>query len=341
LNRATPATRTAAPERTSRPRLEELESRLVPAVTFHGGPVIPHATVDTVYYGQYWTAPSSSPDYTAAQQDMNGLDQFFRTITGSPYLSMLGEYGVGKGQFFTRNVVNGPAANTTVTESTIQGMLQSQFLSGALGAPSTSNVVFVFLPPNVHSQYDDQNSFMGHHSAVTVPYLQWEYLGSSWVPIVTWTQVAYAVVPHPQGNLADNGYNLTNLSTDFQKQTEISSHELAEAVTNPYDYQDSSGNWHGGWWDSNGNEIGDLANQQVAWLDGYAVQREWSNYWNRSVAPLFDAGNAPFIAGQITQYYWTQTAEGRSGLVMTDLYGFTNVDWQLSDGTWSGWYLVG
>jgi len=56
----------------------------------------------------------------------------------------------------------------------------------------------------------------------------------------------------------------------FDTLTEVSSHELAEAVTNP------AGN---AWWDptADGDEIGDLCNRQTVRLGGYQGQTEWSN----------------------------------------------------------------
>ena len=145
----------------------------------------------------------------------------------------------------------------------------------------------------------------------------------------------YAVIPHPQGNLADNGYNLTGLTTDFQKQTEIVSHELAEGVTDPdgNGWRDYTHNPQDGWW-----EIGDIVNQQVAWLDRYAVQREWSNYWRSGIAPLFDTGGALLsFPGQYV--YGARTAEGRSGWLAP--LPLMQMSWQLDDGSSSGWYVLG
>ena len=147
----------------------------------------------------------------------------------------------------------------------------------------------VFLPPNVHSQNDQGD--LAHHGSFYMPVQRFVgapgSLQGGWVTV--YQEVFYAVIPHPQGNLADNGYNLTGLTTDFQKQTEIVSHELAEGVTDPdgNGWRDYTHNPQDGWW-----EIGDIVNQQVAWLDGYAVQREWSNYWRSGIAPLFDTGGA-------------------------------------------------
>jgi hypothetical protein len=321
-------------------QLETLEDRQVPSVSFHGGSVIPHAQVTNVYYGQDWSQQAN-------QSDIQNLNQFTKTITGSSYMSMLGEYGVGMGSYQGSDVqASGPAANTTVSESTIQNMLAGEILSYRVPAPSASTVYAVYLPPNVHSQLDVQYSDMAHHNSFLAPVGYWYWNGSSSQYGIYYTRAYYAVVPHPQGNLADNGYNLTSLTSDFQKQTELLSHELAETVTDPQVWQDSSG-WHGtGWHDGTngnylGNEIGDLVNQQVAWLDGYAVQREWSNYFQTGIAPAWDTSGGYTYWGGWSAQGSTQTAQGRHGLVAIQQYGPLQYNWQLDDGSYAGWFIVG
>src|SRR5205807_693887 len=92
--------------------VEALEDRQVPSVTAHSGLVIPHVQVQSVYYGQDWTK-STNPT------NANQLDAYLTDITHSSYMSMLGEYGVGLGQFAGRDQVAGttsPKANDRVTE---------------------------------------------------------------------------------------------------------------------------------------------------------------------------------------------------------------------------------
>jgi hypothetical protein len=50
--------------------------------------------------------------------------------------------------------------------------------------------------------------------------------------------------------------------------TEVCSHELAEAVTDPE---------LNAWWDPVNDEIGDICNRHAARLGGFLVQTEWSN----------------------------------------------------------------
>jgi hypothetical protein len=64
--------------------------------------------------------------------------------------------------------------------------------------------------------------------------------------------------------------------------TEVSSHELCEAITDPT---------LSTWWDPNtGNEIGDICNRQTVRLGNYLVQTEWSNSQTScAIAPLLAA----------------------------------------------------
>jgi hypothetical protein len=318
----------------ARLRLEALEDRSVPSVTFHGGPVVPHAQVTNLFLGNDWYQPSN-------RADIWGLNQFMGTITHSSYMSMLGEYGVGQGSFAGGTLLPGPSASapgsppTVVSEGYIQGTLFNLAFTGQI-APTANSVYVIWLPPNVQSALDNTYSFMGHHN-------------SYWVldPSYNWHNVYYVVMPHPQGNVADNGYNLNGL-TDFQKQTVLVSHELSEAVTDPQVWQDSTGAiaYGTGWHDgpsvySLGNEIGDLANLQVAYLDGYAVQREWSNYFGRGIVPARDTQGAFIYAGSWDAMFSIQTAEGRQGQKSIQPNGLTQYHWQLDDGSSTGWFIVG
>jgi hypothetical protein len=98
-------------------------------------------------------------------------------------------------------------------------------------------------------------------------------------------------------------WGIGNASPDTEARTDFQLTDTQPAVIGragghhvPYldPAKDAGGTWHGtGWHDGTsgtalGNEIGDLANLDYTILDGYVVQREWSNYFNRDLAPLID-----------------------------------------------------
>ena len=84
--------------------------------------------------------------------------------------------------------------------------------------------------------------------------------------------VYYAVIPYPTGNVSS--LPLTN----FQQETLVLSHEIAEAVTDP----DTQGGWFDG---RSGEEIGDIAEGTSGMLNGYVVQGVWSQIDRKNIIP--------------------------------------------------------
>jgi hypothetical protein len=327
--------------------LENLEERAVPAVVFHGGPVISHVDLETVYYGQDWAKSANQPD-------LQQLDGFARTITHSSYLAMLGEYGVGMGNFSQHDMVTGsatPANGDTVTDAQIQAMLANEIYNGNLNESAGQQVYLVYLPPGVHSQFDENASYLAHHYSFT---MTMRYIASDGSTAYYQDTVPYAVIPDPNTNPVWQTHTLQNTGagdisegwTNFQKQTEVTSHELAEALTDPVVWKDAAG-WHGtGWHDGTsgntlGEEIGDIANLDYTSLDGYVVQRVWSNYFTRDVAPLVDT-----FGINLWGYLYPQSVNsgGRQGFVWGGgvywgTYFLPSYTWKLDDGTWSGFFI--
>jgi hypothetical protein len=317
--------RTARDRRPRRPRLEPLENLRLLSLTYHGGPVISHPEVETVYWGQDWSASKGTLAYLQPtqvygsfpagdnQRQINEIDNFFTNITNSPYMDLLNQYsGVGRGLFEGHDVspesTTPPANGATVTDPQIQSMLNGEILAGRVPSPLDQNqLYFVFMPPNVVVYAYGATSthdFAGYH------YLFKDSLGQT---------VHYAVIPYPGPVLA------------FGSQTFAASHELAEAATDPE---------LNGWYDSGvgpqHGEIGDLAFPQGGNLNGYSVSSLWSNKDNAVVLPQ--------------GYSHTTSHTGYIGsiTVLTNVWGYPYIFGIGSDGTvyyqdqdfsgnWSGW----
>jgi hypothetical protein len=345
--------RPAATRRNSiRPVLEGLDDRIVPAVTYHGGPVIPHVEVQNVFYGQGW----NSDTWGIGRYVLN---KFQSDITQSPYMAMLGEYGVGRGHFGGYDTVAGassPADYTTVQEGTIQNMLASEIVGGRLPEENGQRLYFVYLPANVASQFDVDHGFLGHHRSFQMQMPHTINLGFTQFTYYTTDTVYYAVIPNPVGNATWPGLN------SFQQQTKVSSHELAEAVTNP--------DLSGGWWDSDryiyihsplgwyatpnphyGDEIGDYANNDVVSFVAngttYTVQKEWSAYLGYSIIAR---GNSEWWLNQPTSgwpftHTWSYGVQFNNGPAETlhrgiGVDGAFYMNWEISPGDYSGWFTL-
>jgi hypothetical protein len=252
--------------RLTRPTLEPLEDRKLMSVVYGGGPLLDHVQIETVFYGQQWH------DDPALYQSTGTIDGYFNDITQSSYMDLLNEYGVGRGSF-RDGVINlgDPPRGSVVDDTEIQTMLDTGIHQGYFDAPSPNQLYFVYTLPNVlvtSGNGDSQTEFLGYHTMFNDP---------------TLGPIYYAVIPHPIGNSDIFGFN------SFQQQTDVSSHELAEAVTDP-DVQT-------GWQDpaaGAGGEIGDLAEGYHGLLDGYVVQAEYLNSYGGPVIPY---GSTPYFPG--------------------------------------------
>jgi hypothetical protein len=260
--------------RRSRLDLEHLEERRLLAVTYHSGPVLRNVEVEPVFYGQYWNS-------LAGQQQASDLDNFLSYLTNSSYMDMLGEYGVARGELVNHGIVAGTATSAaSVDDTTLQQTLDNDIADGLLPPPDTNRLYIVFTAPNVdvtQGGQDSAHNFYGYHDFFAGP---------------AGAQIYYAVIAHPIGN--GTFYNLNV----FQTLTKVTSHELAEAVTDP---------GVGGWYDDRtGYEIGDLADgpQNLGLLNGYVVQAEWSARQRAVVLPSdaqwIDATSVSLSAKSIT-----------------------------------------
>ncbi len=222
-----------------------------PALQNHGGPVLTSVEVVPIYWGADWSNATNAPLATQ-------VDQFFDFILSSSYMDLLSEYGsattpirhgrrIRSVHFPASEPGSVTATGRQVTDAQIQQALQGWIAAGKVPATTANTLYFVYLPPNVVSVMQDGEqscvAFCGYHSAVG--------------------NVYYAVIPYATCNGCVFAGNFLDTLT------EVTSHELAEAVTDPA---------LNAWWDSNsGNEIGDICNRQTVRLGGYLVQTEWSN----------------------------------------------------------------
>jgi len=234
--------------------VEQLESRKLLTFTFHGGALLANVEAQAVYLGSDWKTS------TALQSQAAATDQYLATLVQSPYMDMLTNagYNVGRGTA-TAGAVDNIALNKTtgITDAQIQSEIQSMINSGQLNAPDANRLYVVNVEPGVvvHEGSGASNTtFLGYHSA---------FAGttSAGAPV----DVHYAVIPAPgtpNFTSASQGF-----SSDFNEVTSVTSHELAESVTDPnVNYKLL------GWYDDQKNgEIADFTHVNTV-MSGYVVQ---------------------------------------------------------------------
>jgi hypothetical protein len=242
----------------ARPRLEALEDRQVPTVSFFGGNVLSGVQAQALYLGnEFSSTPASAEPAT--------LDAFLKDITGGPYLQALARagYNVGPGSAVAGAVDNTSlTVGSTISDAFIRSRLQADVKSGLLQAPNANTLYVVYVEPDVavnlgFGQGTTQQGILGYHTA---------FLAANGAPI------RYAVVVSPSG--AAHNSVLPEATTAIDQLTAVTSHELAEAVTDP-DINSNVNNGRLGWFDPRRGEIGDITeNNPSAYvrLDGHLVQ---------------------------------------------------------------------
>src|SRR6516225_9734846 len=245
--------------RPARLQVEALEDRQLLTVSFVGGNLLPQVQAQALFLGnEFSTAPANS--------EPAALDAFLKDITGGPYMQALTRagYNVGVGSAVAGAIDRTSlTAGSTISDAFIRSRLQADVNSGLLQAPNANTLYVVYVEPDVAvnlglGQGTTQQGILGYHTA---------FVGANGAPI------RYAVVVSP-GGAAGNSV-LPEATTATDQQTAVTSHELAEAVTDP----DVNSNVNGGrlgWVDlQRGQEIGDVTeNNPNAYvrLDGFLVQ---------------------------------------------------------------------
>jgi hypothetical protein len=298
----TPARRRPEARRV-RPQVEGLEDRRVMTVGLVSptGSVLPNVEVVPIFYGSHWhtDAPSDVGYLTNFLQDLVN-SPYMDMLTNAGYSDAAGNLvgrGSSTGAIFTSDggTYNGqyeqdtlgltPAANlsipnpgitnATLTNNSIQGTLQWWIKNDGQFAglqPDSNRLYVIFVEPGVEvsdpqptgnppvtttwtSGNEDPNQvshFYAYHDSFAGQDNSNHHVN-----------IRYAVVPYEDGGIVNNTNPWLSVRDTL---TEATSHEVAEAVTDP----DNSG-----FRDNNtGKEIGDIVANEVVYQHGYAVQRE-------------------------------------------------------------------
>ena len=236
-------------------------------MVYRGGPVITSVEVTTVFWG------ASVPNQSA-------LDAFYGTIVNSPYVDTLTEYDtptqhIGRGSFQTSYVDTDAPSDTQLSDDQIQTELARLIDQGALAHPDANTLFMIHFPAGVTISLQGSVScqqFCAYHSSFT-------HGGGN---------VYYGIIPDFSGGCASCGGE----PDQFDNTTVVSSHEVAEAMTDPnIGVANQTQDEHQlGWYDDQYSEIGDMCQGQSFTLDGYRVTKLWSNQASACVASKAGTG---------------------------------------------------
>ena len=241
---------------------------------YYGGRVLANPEVVAVLWGA-----------GVAPEVARGIGPFYAAAVESSYIDWLSEYdttlspvggGKGSGQHLGRGklvaTVSLPArGGSVVTDAVIQRALSAGLTAGALPKPGPDTVYMVSLPRGVSVEADGGRScqaggFCAYHGS-------FRRKGMA---------IAYGVLPDlGPGSGCETGCG--SAKSVFDRQTQVASHELIEAITDPdVGLAGSALGKPLAWYDANGGEIGDLCNGQRGTLrakggKSFTVQKEWSN----------------------------------------------------------------
>lgn len=311
-------------------------------LTYWGGPVMSNIQVVAVFWG---------PNVSSAITANGAIDQFYTDITTSRYFDELTEYttagivgadgvstsnqtighGIFGGKFTISPSVCPGTAACTVTDAQIQAELTSQINNHVLPAPQTDahgiiNTFYaVYFPPSVTIALDAttkscvQGGFCAYH--LNTPSL-----------------IPYGVMP----DFSSGGCSVQGAcaaGTTLQIATVVSSHEMAEALTDPQVGAASVFSPPLSWYDNPPNlgEIADLCDPFDVTVNAgssiYNVELLFSNLQNECVSapPVFSMPSPAGGAGPSVPFKMTLTILSSISAVITPLNYLGTVHFTSSD----------
>jgi hypothetical protein len=298
-------------------------------LTYFGGPIISNVHVVQVLYG------SGSYNAQVAGSSSPTMGNFYRDITTSGYITLLSQYNtpasggtnqtLGNGTFDGLFQIVPSAANngSTIDDTNIQAELLAQINAGHLPAPvldaagNVNTLYMIFFPPGKTITQGGSSScaaggFCAYHGTTSTT------LNSK--------HVLYGVMPDMQaGSGCSTG---CGSSTVFNNYTSVTSHELAEAMTDADVGIATTFSAPLAWYDMTNGEIGDICNGQqgsyVANGTTYTIQLEFSNSANNCVLPPAGAPSPNFsLSASPASLSVSRGSSGNSTITVTPSGGFT------------------
>jgi hypothetical protein len=232
-----------------------------PKLLYYGGPVLSHVKVYVVLWGNGF-----NPLF---QGQLGG---FYTAIVNSNYFDWLKEYNtptqtVGRGSFDGVIAITPTHTAMDLTDDDIEAELEHQLDLHVLPEPDADTLFMIYFPEDYSITKNGLvscESFCAYHEGFVSK---------------THGNVFYGVMPDLGGACSMGcGFN----GDEFENLTDVSSHELTEAVTDPFPAIGFNPAFPQAWIAPDQNEIGDLCAQTGTELTApqgqiYVVQEEYDN----------------------------------------------------------------
>ena len=219
-----------------------------PDMTYHGGPILPSATIKAIWWGSSW------PSYTGDK--ISGIDKWYSGVGGTSYEATVDEFNdstgktVGSAVTYQGHVVDGSSLPKHISTSAVLAEVCKEV---------PSPVANGYYPVYVDKPRGGAN-YCAYHS--------WGSCNGKAIEFGFFFKLDGDAGCDPQSTVAGESQGLAALAN-------VTGHELSETRSDP------NGN---AWYDSSGAENGD----KCAWTFGgpyvtlsgtnWKIQGNWSNY---------------------------------------------------------------
>ena len=245
-------------------------------MAYYGGPVISHVQIYLILWGDQ-----------VSQNTQSEMPGFYSSMVNSSYMDFLKIYNttnvkveggthastdqtVGRGSFMQTIQISPVKLRGKIDDAEIQAELEKQILAGKIPAVTPDSLFMIHFPKGLSITMHDGNSvatscvqFCAYHNGFKT---------------ATGTSVYYGVIPNLDGfmcRLGCGGF----FSSALTRATVSASHEMMEAITDPFPTPGNTPGYPQAWNTKDGAEIGDLCQGSNGTLKGgakdYIVQQEW------------------------------------------------------------------
>ena len=224
-------------------------------MTYHGGPILPSATITAIYWGSSWGT------YTGDK--ITGLDKWYGNVgtvaggAGSSYEASVNEFNDSTGHYVTSATTY---QGHVVDPSALPKRLSTSAVLAEVCKVITKPVASAYYPVYVDKKRGN-TGYCAYHS--------WGSCNGTAIEFGFFFNLDSDAGCDPQSTVSGESQGLAALAN-------VTGHELSETRSDP------NGN---AWYDSGGSENGDkcawfFGGPYVTFLDGtnWKVQGNWSNY---------------------------------------------------------------